>query len=126
MMFIRLSGNGVTELLAACTFNNSANGVGPFSFTHVLVSQLRVLVNKPSFTVGYLYNLLFTEVQGLPVKAAEFRKPPIHLVLTQDHRLPRSITLSTMRLPTGENLYRTDLFPTSDQSSYNAIISEYA
>ncbi|PMD32388.1 hypothetical protein L207DRAFT_500093 [Hyaloscypha variabilis F] len=116
-------GNGVTELLAACAFNNSANGVGPFSFTHVLVSQLRVLVNKPSFTVGYLYNLLFTEVQGLPVKAAEFRKPPIHLVLTQDHRLPRSITLSTMRLPTGENLYRTDLFPTSDQSKETGAAS---
>ncbi|KAH7364583.1 hypothetical protein BKA65DRAFT_491666 [Rhexocercosporidium sp. MPI-PUGE-AT-0058] len=87
-------GNGVTELLAACAFNNTTKGVGPFSFTHVLISQLKNLVSRPSFTIGYLYNLMFAQVQALPVKSAEYRKPPIHLVLTQDHRFPRSITLS--------------------------------
>ncbi|KAE9364287.1 hypothetical protein N431DRAFT_421152 [Stipitochalara longipes BDJ] len=117
-------GNGVTELLAACAFNNSANGVGPFSFTHALISQLRILVNMPSFTVGYLYNLLFTEIQGLPVKAAELRKPPIHLVLTQDHRLPRSITLSTKRPPLEDTSYRPGLITTTYDSSYDAYASE--
>ncbi|KAF8854102.1 hypothetical protein BDZ45DRAFT_597553 [Acephala macrosclerotiorum] len=102
-------GNGVTELLAACAFNNSANGVGPFSFTHALVSQLRNLVNMPCFTIGYLYNIIFTYIQGLPVKAAEFRKPPIHLVLTQDHRLPRSITLSARRFQIQDRLYSSGL-----------------
>ncbi|KAH6709639.1 hypothetical protein BKA61DRAFT_678523 [Leptodontidium sp. MPI-SDFR-AT-0119] len=86
--------NGVAELLAACAFNNTTNGVGPFSFTHVLTPQLQNLASRPSFTIGYLYNLIFGQVQALPVKSAEYRKPPIHLALTQDHRLPRSITLS--------------------------------
>lgn len=89
-----LPGNGVAELLAACAFNNTTNGVGPFSFTHVLTPQLQNLASRPSFTIGYLYNLIFGQVQALPVKSAEYRKPPIHLALTQDHRLPRSITLS--------------------------------
>ncbi len=63
----------------------------------MLITQLRNLANKPHFTVGYLYNLIFAQVQGLPVKSAEYKKPPIHLVLTQDYRLPRSITLSAKR-----------------------------
>jgi hypothetical protein len=87
-------GNGVTELIAACAFNNTANGVGPFSFTHALVAQLRKLVHMPSFNVGYLYNLLFTEIQSLRIEDAQRKKAPVHLVLTQDHRLPRSITIS--------------------------------
>lgn len=90
-------GNGVTELIAACAFNNTANGVGPFSFTHALISQLRKLVQMPSFTVGYLYNLLFADIQTLRVDGEHRKKVPIHLVLTQDHRLPRSITLSAKR-----------------------------
>jgi hypothetical protein len=48
----------------------------------------------PSFTVGYLYNLLFTEIQSLRIDDAQRKKAPIHLVLTQDHRLPRSIRIS--------------------------------
>jgi hypothetical protein len=90
-------GNGVTELMAACAFNNTANGVGPFSFTHALVAQLRKLIHMPSFTVGYLYNLLFTEIQSLRIEDAQRKKAPVHLVLTQDHRLPRSITISAKR-----------------------------
>jgi hypothetical protein len=90
-------GNGVTELIAACAFNNTANGVGPFSFTHALISQLRKLIHMPSFTVGYLYNLLFTEIQSLRIDDIQRKKAPVHLVLTQDHRLPRSITISAKR-----------------------------
>ncbi|KAE8443543.1 hypothetical protein EG329_001783 [Mollisiaceae sp. DMI_Dod_QoI] len=115
-------GNGVTELLAACAFNNSANGVGPFSFTHSLVSQLRNLANMPCFTIGYLYNTIFTEIQGLPVKAAEFRKPPIHLVLTQDHRLPRSITLSPNRLRIQDIPDISGLVPSSKSSNHTTSL----
>lgn len=91
------AGNGVTELLAACAFNSIANGVGPFSFTHALISQLRKLVYVPVFSIGYLYNLLFTEIQSWRLENSQHKKAPIHLVLTQDHRLPRSITLSAKR-----------------------------
>lgn len=91
------TGNGVTELLAACAFNSIANGVGPFSFTHALISQLRKLVHVPVFSIGYLYNLLFTEIQSWRLENSQHKKATIHLVLTQDHRLPRSITLSAKR-----------------------------
>jgi hypothetical protein len=93
------TGNGVTELLAACDFNSVANGVGPFSFTHALISQLRKLAHVPSFTVGYLYNLPFTEIQGWRLEDSWNKKAPVHLVIIQDHRLPRSITLSARRPP---------------------------
>ncbi|TVY46156.1 GATA zinc finger domain-containing protein, partial [Lachnellula occidentalis] len=93
-------GNGVTELLAACAFNSIANGVGPTSFTHALISQLRKLARMPALTVGYLYNLIFAEIQGLQIEDPQRKKAPIHLVLTQDHRLPRSIRISARpRIP---------------------------
>lgn len=88
----------MTELLAACAFNNIANGVGPYSFTHALISQLRKLAHLPFFTVGYLYNLLFAKIQSLEIDDVSRKKPPIHLVLTQDRRLPRSIQISPRRL----------------------------
>lgn len=84
----------MTELLAACAFNSIANGVGPYSFTHALSSQLRKLARMPSFAVGHLYNLIFTEIQNLRIEDAQRKKAPIHLVLTQDRRLPRSIRIS--------------------------------
>jgi hypothetical protein len=96
-----IPGNGVTELLAACAFNNIANGVGPYSFTHALISQLRKLAHLPFFTVGYLYNLLFAKIQSLEIDDVSRKKAPIHLVLTQDHRLPRSIRISARRLHPG-------------------------
>ena len=101
----------MTELLAACAFNSSANGVGPYSFTHALISQLRKLVLMPSFTVGYLYNLLFTEIQSLRIDDAQRKKAPIHLVLTQDHRLPRSIRISA-KLPNSK-INRPSVHPIS-------------
>jgi hypothetical protein len=78
----------------------------------------------PSFTIGYLYNVIFTEIQTLPVKAAEFRKPPIHLVLNQDHRLPRSITLSAKRL-IQDTPCVSGLAPATSHSSHTASISVY-
>jgi hypothetical protein len=87
----------VTELIAACAFNNTANGVGPFSFTHTLISQLRKSFRMPSFNVAYLYNLIFTAVQGWQVEDPKYKKVPVHLVLTQDYRLPRSITIPSKR-----------------------------
>lgn len=90
-------GNGVTELLAACAFNNIANGVGPYSFTHALISQLRKLAHLPFFTVGHLYNLLFAKVQSFEIDDISRKKAPIHLVLTQDRLLPRSIRISARR-----------------------------
>ena len=57
--FKLIPGNGVTELMAAYAFNGIANCVGPFSFTHSLVTQLHRMARMPSFTIGYLYNIIF-------------------------------------------------------------------
>jgi hypothetical protein len=57
-------GNGVTELIAAYAYNATANRVGPFSFTHTLMSKLRILAHLLYFTISYLYNALFTKIQG--------------------------------------------------------------
>jgi hypothetical protein len=132
----------VTELLAACAFNNIANGVGPFSFTHALISQLRKLVHMPSFTVGYLFNLLLTEIQSWRLEDSRHKKAPVHLVLSQDHRLPRSITLSAKKplqssrntVPAAENInlckknLREPLGSTSSssQSSVDGGISPFS
>jgi hypothetical protein len=90
-----LEGNGVTELIAACGYNAIANGVGQYSFTNALILELLELSNKPSFSVSYLYNNIFTRIQGrMPEDGRERHPPPIHLVLTQESQLPRSIQLS--------------------------------
>lgn len=88
-------GNGVTELIAACAYNAIANGVGPFSFTHALIAKLRLLAQLPYFTIGYLYNALFTEIQGWRLEDSRHKKAPVHLVLSQNSELPRSIRLSS-------------------------------
>ncbi|RDW75191.1 hypothetical protein BP6252_06333 [Coleophoma cylindrospora] len=85
----RFQGNGVTELIAACAFNNTANGVGPFSFTRTLISQLRKLAHRPSYTVAYLYNLIFAEIQGWRVEDSRHKKAPgSHLRPYPDHYQP--------------------------------------
>jgi hypothetical protein len=88
-------GNGVTELIAACAYNAIANGVGPFSFTHALISRLRILASLPYFTIGFLYNALFTEIQSWRIEDSRYKKAPIHLVLSQNNERPRSIRLSS-------------------------------
>jgi hypothetical protein len=85
----------------------------------------------PSFTVGYLYNLLFTEIQGLPIEDAQRKKAPVHLVLTQDHHLPRSITISAKcpRIPNplgppgGSGCLSMSLIPQAGSSSKSPDLS---
>ncbi|KAL2071832.1 hypothetical protein VTL71DRAFT_13067 [Oculimacula yallundae] len=93
-------GNGVNELISACAFNETANGVGPFSFTNALVTELRLLGNRPSFSVGELYKKIFFRTQcRMPEELyadgteRERHPAPIHLVLTQGGTVPRGIQL---------------------------------
>lgn len=88
-------GNGVTELIAACAYNSTANGVGLFSFTHALNEKLQRLSQLPSFNIGYLYNSLFTEIQSWRISDSRHKKAPVHLVLSQNPHHPRSIRISS-------------------------------
>ncbi|KAH8762783.1 hypothetical protein BGZ57DRAFT_828993, partial [Hyaloscypha finlandica] len=88
-------GSGVTELIAACAFNATANGVGPHSFTNALVIELTELSRKPSFSIGELYSNIFIRTQcRIPEHGRERHPAPIHLVLTQQIGFSRSIQLS--------------------------------
>ncbi|TVY82679.1 hypothetical protein LSUE1_G001812 [Lachnellula suecica] len=86
-------GHGVTELLAACAFNGTANGVGPYSFTHALINQLRILSSAQSFSIAILFNRLYSEIEGWRLIGKDLQRPPVHLVLCQDLKFPRSIQL---------------------------------
>ena len=89
-------GNGVTELISACAYNAIANGVGYYSFTKEVATELRDLSVKPSFTVAELYRNIFSRIQcHRPEDGRERHPPPIQISLTQDNpQFPRSIQLS--------------------------------
>ncbi|KAH7327414.1 hypothetical protein BKA65DRAFT_554973 [Rhexocercosporidium sp. MPI-PUGE-AT-0058] len=87
-------GSGVTELIAACPYNGTANGVGPYSFTNALVVELKELSLKRSFSVGELYSNIFLRAQCQLSEHGRDRPAPIHLPLTRQSKFPRSIQLS--------------------------------
>jgi hypothetical protein len=90
-------GNGASELISACAYNATANGVGPYSFTSALVIELTELSKKHSFSVGELYSNIFIRTQcRLPEDGRERHPAPVHLVLTRSTQFPRSIQLSRM------------------------------
>jgi hypothetical protein len=117
----------VTEMLAACAFNSIANGVGQFSFTHALNEKLRLMAGLPGFTIGYLYNAVFSYIQNWRLEEARFKKPPVHLVLSQNPKLPRSIRLakvSKSALNNGNKILQSSyLAPGQDSLAPNSAAS---
>lgn len=90
----------MTELIAACAFNATANGVGQFSFTNALVIELIELSRKPSFSVGALYSNIFIRTQcRLPEHGRERHPAPVHLMLTRQMNFHRSIQISVRLQP---------------------------
>jgi hypothetical protein len=96
-------GSGVTEIISACAWNQIANGVGPYSLTSALAIELERLSKRAQFSVGELYRNVYLRMQSwIPEWLTEEgmnveRHPaPIHLVLTQDSQMPRSIQLSVL------------------------------
>ena len=119
-------GSGVTELIAACAFNATANGVGQHSFTNALVIELTELSRKPSFSIGELYSNIFIRTQcRIPEHGRERHPAPIHLVLTQQMNFSRSIQLSARQrseavneqLPTLSTLTVSESSPRQDSST---------
>jgi hypothetical protein len=92
-------GHGVTELMAACAFDTIANGVGHYSFTKALTTELRLLSKKRSFPVVELYTKVYCRAQHhMPQGIKNERYPaPIHLLLTRDDHFPRSIQLPVLK-----------------------------
>ncbi|TGO37895.1 hypothetical protein BHYA_0086g00100 [Botrytis hyacinthi] len=92
-------GYGTTELIAACGFNDVANGVGRYSFTYALIRELRLLSAYPKFTAAVLYNRILCRLQNWVPEGRELQKAPLHVVLTQNQALPSSIQLSVNPRP---------------------------
>ncbi|KAL2061195.1 hypothetical protein VTL71DRAFT_7468 [Oculimacula yallundae] len=86
-------GSGVTELIAACSYSGTANGVGRYSFTNALITELYELSQRPSFSTGELYRNVFLHVQCHSEHGRD-RPAPVHLPLTKQSNFPRSIQLS--------------------------------
>jgi hypothetical protein len=90
-------GNGLTELIAASDAQAQA-AAGFYSFTHSLIRSLEILSMGPSFAVSYLYKDIFArmEAQAISESGAKNRiQAPIHLVLSQKKKFPRSIVIPT-------------------------------
>ncbi|KAH7400228.1 hypothetical protein BKA64DRAFT_477638 [Cadophora sp. MPI-SDFR-AT-0126] len=91
-------GNGVTELLAACSYGGTANGVGRYSFTNALIKELLDFRQRSSFSTGDLYRNIFLHAQFHSEHGRD-RPAPVHLPLTKQTSFPRSIHLSVQRRP---------------------------
>ncbi|TVY17726.1 Cholesterol oxidase [Lachnellula arida] len=88
-------GNGTTELIAACAYNSSTHGVPSYSFTKELEIELRELSTLSSFSVGNLYDNLFSRVRSRMSEEGLEHQSPVYLPLTQENpKSPRSIRLS--------------------------------
>ncbi|KAK0099562.1 hypothetical protein ONS96_008063 [Cadophora gregata f. sp. sojae] len=90
-----IRGNGVTELIAARTFNVNAKDTESYVFTKDLAKELRELSKLPSFSIGNLYHNIFCRAQSRITQQNGDERAPIYIPLTQeDSKYPRSIRLA--------------------------------
>ncbi|KAG9229135.1 hypothetical protein BJ875DRAFT_388004, partial [Amylocarpus encephaloides] len=90
-----VQGNGVSELIAACPYDENNNGVRQHSLIKELEAELRELSNLPSFSIGNLYDNLFCRNQAEDSEEGRTDPPPFYLPLTQkDPSSPQSLRLS--------------------------------
>lgn len=92
------SGNGVTELIAACGFETWAPGVGEHSFSRSLIEELKYLSRGPPFSVALLHNKVLSRIKDWNPRyalasASERRKTPFYTQLANELNR-RSIELS--------------------------------
>jgi hypothetical protein len=76
-------GNGVTESIGACSFDREADGVGHYSFSQALATELRMLSKKPCFSVGELFQNIYTRIQYFMDQGLKNERypTPVHLML---------------------------------------------
>lgn len=96
------SGNGITEVIAACGFEDYAPGVGEHSFTRSLIEELRYYGQRPGpISTAFLHNKVLARAKKSwnPRYATggtqERRKTPIHIHLA-DRSKQRCIELTPL------------------------------
>jgi len=93
-------GRGVTELVAACGFNDSTPPVGSTSFTRALITELERASRNPT-TVAILHNRILSRIIRSAPEERQLQMCPIHVFLTQDKKLARCIQLCPMFVSPG-------------------------
>jgi hypothetical protein len=112
---VSISGQGVTEVIAACGFETQAPAVGPHSFTNALIRELEEAFTGPPISVAELHGKvigslknwkpsllrdgdgnIWTDENGQPRYECHKRRTPVHCFLTNE--IPhRSIMLAPLR-----------------------------
>ncbi|KAL9004727.1 MAG: hypothetical protein Q9188_002454 [Gyalolechia gomerana] len=99
------SGNGITELIAACGFEDFAPGVGEHSFTRSLIEELRYYGQRPGpISTAFLHNKVLARAKKswnpryVSNGTQERRKTPIHIHLA-DRSKQRCIELTPLIFP---------------------------
>lgn len=99
------SGNGITELIAACGFEDFAPGVGEHSFTRSLIEELRYYGQRPGpISTAFLHNKVLARAKKSwnpryqSGGTQERRKTPIHIHLA-DRSKQRCIELTPLAFP---------------------------
>jgi len=96
------SGNGITEIIAACRFEVGTPGVGPHSFTRNLIDELKDLGRMGPFSTSMLHNQVFHRIRYYKPRYdptadhCEMRKTPIYFGTSK--LFGRSIKLEPLRL----------------------------
>jgi ankyrin repeat protein len=109
-----VSGQGVTELIAACGFETQAPAVGPHSFTNALIRELEQAFTGPPLFVAELHSRIigslknwkpdllrdnhgnvWTDETGSPRYECHKRRTPVHCFLTNETPY-RSIMLAPL------------------------------
>lgn len=97
------SGNGITEIVAACGFETSTPRAGQHSFTRSLIDELEYRGRRGPFSTSLLHNKVLSRVKSWNPRFAssarhhEMRTTPIYIVISNENR-PRSIELEPLRL----------------------------
>ena len=121
------SGNGITEIIAACGFEAYAPGVGQHSFTRSLIDELKYLEGMGSFSTSLLHDKVLSRVKywkprfGPSASRHEIRRTPIYIVISSETR-SRSIVLEPLRPqevipPTNQDASSASSIPSSAFSS---------
>ncbi|KAE9369796.1 hypothetical protein N431DRAFT_443421 [Stipitochalara longipes BDJ] len=111
---INVSGQGVTEVIAACGFETQAPAVGQHSFTNALIRELEESFAGPPISVAELHSRMigslkqwkpellrdelgnvWTDADGHPRRERHKRRTPVHCFLTNETPY-RSIMLSAL------------------------------
>ncbi|KAL8790092.1 MAG: hypothetical protein Q9213_000794 [Squamulea squamosa] len=127
---VAASGNGVTEVIAACGFETWAPGVGEHSFTRSLIEELKYLGHRPPFSVALLHNKVLSRIKYWKPRFAsacasetERRKTPIYIQLANEMNR-RSIEVRPQPVHLDSSMAASPPLDISQQPSDNSSGSE--